>query len=175
MTKRRAAVQVAKERAGNRDSVVTLSTGVRVKINPVSATLIDKVQTKVKDPTPPDVFIDEKGRSEPNYSDPDYLRAIDRANTDRVVAAMDALILFGVELVDGLPENDTWLKNLRLLEKIGELDLSDLDLDDQFEAEFAYKRYIALAPQDIAIVAAATGLSEGDVAVAEATFRGTEE
>lgn len=174
MTKRRAAVKVASEMEGDKGGVVILSTGVRVKIHPVSATLIDAVQARIEDPSPPMAFIDEKGREEPNYSDPKYLRAVERAGTDRVIAAMDALILFGVELIDGLPEDESWLNNLRLLERLGTLDLSDLDLDNKLDAEFAYKRYVAMSPQDIGTVAARTGLGEGDIAAAEATFRSTE-
>lgn len=175
MTKRRAAIVTAKEkRRVTTDEIVVLSTGVRAKINPVSATLIDAVQAKIQDPDPPLVFIDEKGREEPNFSDPKYIRAMERANTDRVLAAMDAMVLFGVHLVDGLPEDESWLRNLQLLEKMGTLDLSDLDLNDALEREFAYKRYFAMGLQDIALVANATGLSEEDIAQAEATFRGQE-
>lgn len=175
MTKRRAAVAVAKaQRKVNADEIVVLSTGVRARISPVTATLVDAVQAKIIDPDPPMVFIDEKGREEPNPSDSKYLKAMERAQVDRVVAAMDAMAMFGVELVDGLPADESWVKKLRLLERLGTLDLSDLDLDDPIEREFAYKRYFALAPQDIALVASATGLNEADIDVAEATFRSQE-
>lgn len=174
MTKRRAAVAVAKEKRLTPGEIVTLSTGVRVKVKPVTATLIDQVQARIQDPEPPMFYIEEKGTSEPNYSDPRYIRALERSNTDRVVAAMDALSLFGVELVDGLPENDDWIKKLRLMEKIGALDLSDLDLNEPIDAEFAYKRYIAISAEDIAMISGVSGLSEGDVAAAEAIFRDKE-
>jgi len=174
MTKRRAAVKVAHELAGDKGGVTTLNTGVRIKIHPVSATLIDAVQSGIQDPDPPMVLIDEKGREEPNYSDPQYLKAIERAGTERILSAMDALILFGVELVDGLPEDGRWLQNLRLLERMGKLNLSDLDMDNELDMEFAYKRYVAVSPQDVGTIAARTGLGEADIAAAEATFRGTE-
>lgn len=181
MTKRKAAVAVAKDKAKESSEQVTLSTGVRVRINPVTPTLIDEVQARIPDPAPPEVFIEEKGRSEANYSDPKYLRDMERATTDRVVAALDAIAMFGITLVDdegnetGVPENDTWVKKLRLMDKLGRLDLSNLDLEDPIEAEFAYKRYIALTMQDIALVSARSGLTEGDVAAAERIFRDTEE
>lgn len=175
MAKRRAVIETAKEQARSKDRVVTLSTGVRARVLPVSATLIDKAQSKVKDPEPPMFYIEEKGVSEPNYSDPRYISAKNRADVERVVAAMDAMILFGVELVDGLPENDSWKSKLRLMEKMGSIDISDLDLDDDLEAEFAYKRYVATSMQDVALISAMSGIGEEDVAQAESIFRSQEE
>jgi hypothetical protein len=174
MTKRRAAVAVAASKKIGADEIVTLSTGVRVKVMPVTATLIDEVQSKIADPEPPMIYLEEKDRSEPNYSDPRYLRAIERAQVDRVIAAVDALVLFGVELVDGLPEDTGWIKKLKFMEKLGTLDLSSLDLGQDIDQEFAYKRYIAVSATDIATISQASGLSEGDVAQAEAIFRGKE-
>lgn len=174
MTKRRAAVEVAASKRVGPDEIVTLSTGVRVRVKPVTATLIDEVQSKIVDPDPPEIFLEEKGRSEPNYSDPRYLRAIERAQVNRVIAAVDALVLFGVELVDGLPEDKDWVKKLKFMEKLGTLDLSSLDLSQDIDQEFAYKRYVAVSATDIATISMASGLSEGDVAAAEAIFRGKE-
>lgn len=175
MAKKRAVIQAAKKSVPLAGDVITLSTGYRAKINAVSATLIDRAQSKIKDPEPPKYYIEEKDREELNYSDPGYIAAKGRADVDRVIAAMDAMIMFGVELVDGMPEDDSWKKKLELMERVGSIDLSDLDLDDDLEAEFAFKRYIATSPKDITIISAMSGLNEGDVSQAEATFWSQEE
>lgn len=178
MSKRNPAVEVAAEIQGKgRDGIYQTSTGYWVKISPVSATLIDKVQSKIKDPEPPMVWIEEKGRSEPNPADPSYLRALQRADVDRVMAALDAIIMLGIDMCDEdgnqLEISDgPWLNKLKLLERHGHLDLDEHDMDDPLDREFLFKRYIVLSAKDIEPVASASGIKEEDVKQAEASFRG---
>src|SRR5690554_1657400 len=77
------AVEVAKSRARDEEAVVTLSSGVRARIHPVAASLIAEVSSKVEDPPVPTWFNPDKEREEPNPSDPEYLRALERAEEER--------------------------------------------------------------------------------------------
>ena len=120
-------------------------------------------------------FNPEKEQEEPNFMHPDYIEAQTEAERKRSDAALDAALLFGVKLVDGVPEDDSWIANLKYMEKRGSIDLSDWDLDDEFEREFIYKRYVAMAGDDFTLIAELSGVPSGERARARNTFHGDEE
>jgi hypothetical protein len=144
--------------------VVVLSTGYEARIVPVSASLIDQVTSKVKDPDVPMWENPDKGREEPNPADPNYLKALDDAARERGIAAMDALIMFGVELVEAIPESSLWIKKLSFLG-------IELDTEDPFEVEFYFKKYVAVSAEDVQLVTSRSGMTADDVEAAERSFR----
>lgn len=152
------------------DSVVILSTGVRVRLNPVSSSLVEDMKNAIKMPPVPMVWIEAKEREEENPNDPAYIDAVREVESKRASAVLDALVMFGVELEDGLPEDAVWVKKLKVLERRNALDLSGFDLDDNFDLEFLYKRYVAVAGADLAIVGSLHGMRPLEVARARATF-----
>jgi hypothetical protein len=161
-------VEVAKEaQQPSDDGVVTLSTGIRARLHPVSAALMSDVTARVKDPEVPTWFNEKKGRDERNPNDPAYRDALQQAQQKRGNVAMDAMAMFGVELVDGLPENNGWVTKLRLLG-------ITFDFNDPVECEFYYKKHIALGNEDWAKVGQLSGISQEDIARAEQSFRGDE-
>lgn|SRR3990167_5855566 len=150
--------------------IVTLSTGVRVCLRPVAATLLEDVTARVPEPSVPVWHNEEKGRDEPNPADPDYQRALTAAARSRGLAAIDALILFGVELVDPVP--DGWEKRLRLMERRGLLSLEGYDLGDEVDREFLFKRFVAIGNDDLVLIGRRSRLTPEDVADAASSFRG---
>jgi hypothetical protein len=168
------AVEVAKEVATQTGSsqTVTTQTGVRVRLTPVSTAIIEEVSSRVLDPEVPMWHNETKDRDEPNPDDPKYIKGMDRANRERGMAVMDAMVMFGLELVDGLPENSDWLKKLKFMEKRGQVDLSSYDLEDPFDLEFLYKRYIAADNEMITKIGQMSTLTPEAVARAEDNFRG---
>lgn len=158
------ALQVAKEQKTAEAGVHVLSTGVRVRFHPVAAGLVAEVSGRVQNPEVPMWHNPEKDRDEPNPNDPDYLAALSRANIERGNASMDALMLFGVELVDGLPESDAWVRKLK---RVG----IEVDASDEAEREFAYIKYIAFAAPDLPLLQAATGIPEAAIEKAARSFR----
>lgn len=173
----RAVKAIAKSRI-DYSKPIPFSSGYWANVTPVSASLISDAQRlAVTAPTPPMVWVEDKQRDEPNPNDPRYLAAIEQHETDRTMAAIDAMILFGVEMVDehGEPldvmQDTKWLSKLKLLAKMGILNLEGFDFDDSIEVEFLFKKYVAIAPPDLAIVTGASGLSEADIAEAVETFR----
>jgi hypothetical protein len=171
------AVPVAKGKANldNENNVVMLAGGVQAKLVPVSASLIDEVTSKVKDPQIPMWHNPEKDRDEPNPNDPIYLAAVAEVGKARSTAAIDAIVMFGVDLIDGLPQDDKWLKKLRYMEKRGSLDLSSYDLDDELDKEFLYKRFVGVGIDVINEISKISGVSGEDVEDAERSFPGDEE
>jgi hypothetical protein len=166
-TEKHPVVQVAHavDTGSDEDDIVILSTGAKARIRSVSASLVDQVSARIKDPEIPMWFNDKKDREEPNPSDPIYLRALDDVARERGLAAMDALIMFGVDLVDPMPEDELWIKKLKL---VG----IEVDAEDELEKEFIYKKYIAVGADDVTLVTEKSGMSAESVAEADRTFRG---
>ena len=156
------------------DNVITLSTGIKAILRPVSASLLQDVMSRIVDPAEPWIMNEEKGRKEIDPYDADYLATIAKNNQERARASMDAMAMFGIELIDGLPEDDAWLKRLRQFERLGYLDLKQFDLEEAIDQEFLYKRYIALGNQDLMAIGQMSGIRQGDIEKAEASFRSPE-
>lgn len=162
-------VKVAKKNSArkNEDGIVILSTGVRAKITPVSGSLIEEVTSRFKPPKVPMWLNPDKEREEPNPNDPEYQEALREATRAQAVAANDTLVMLGVELVDPLPEDDIWIKKLKFLG-------IEVDADDPFQVEFAYKKYVACAAIDLIEIGRRTGINEEAIAEAVAAFQGGE-
>jgi hypothetical protein len=168
MSDKNAAVETAKERTQSEISV--LSTGVRAILHPVSASLMQDVVSRIPEPEIPIKYNEAKGRDEPNEFSPIYLKAVSDTERKRASASIDAMAMFGIELVDGLPESTKWLQNLKLMEKLGNLDLSIFDLEDEIDLEFLFKRYIALGNDDLIKIGMLTGIKREDIEQAKASF-----
>jgi len=156
------------------NTIVTLSTGVVVRLKPVSSSLVEEMKAAHEMPPVPVVWIEAKEREEENPNDPRYIEAVEEVQRKRADAIFDALCTFGVELVDGLPEDEKWIKRLKLLERRGSLNLSGFDLNDDFDLEFLYKRYVAVAGTDLQLIGGLHGFRPMEVARARAMFLGDE-
>ncbi len=168
--KKNAAVDVAKQQTAEVVREVTLATGYKARLKPVAASLIDEVVGRIKDPPVPVWHNEKKGRDEPNPDDPEYLAALNDLNRERGTAAIDALVMFGVELVDGVPD-DGWDAKLQYLEKRGLIDLKEFDLSDELDRDFVFKRFIAMSAYDLTLLSSISGVREEDIAEAMETFR----
>jgi len=163
------------EASRNKDAGVhTLAGGTRVRVASIPQLLIDDAVRRVKEPRVPMVHDQEKGYDIPNPNDPRYQLDLQAHSNAQSAAAVDAVILWGVELLDGLPPDEEWLPKLEFYAKRGHIDLSEFDLDVQLEKEFVYKRYIAMSAKDLGelLPEMISGVSEEDVEAAKASFRG---
>lgn len=177
MTKN-AAVRTARKRASVRgDQTATFTTGVRVRIKPISVSIINDAQAAIPNPPVPMWYNESKGVEEPNPNHPDYLKALEETDIKRTLAAIDAMILFGIELLDGVPEDSAWLRELKLAIRLGFIDLKldEWDLEDPLELEFLYKKYIAVSAVDLPVVMRVSGVREEDIAAAAESFRNNQE
>ena len=141
----------------------TLSTGVRVHLGTVSLAAITEAQKNVKQPLVPKVLNKETGREEEDQEHPDYLAAIENANMERADAMMEILALFAIDLVDGLPDDDKWLRKLKLLERRGRLSLEGFNLEDDADLEFLFTKFVALSLPDWTLLFQQAGMGEGVV------------
>jgi len=167
------AVSQAKKNSVKYEAIeMILATGDEAILMPVSASLIDAVTSEIKDPEVPKWYNKEADREEENYNHPAYLQGLDDANRRRGIAALDAIVMFGVELVNGLPENDKWLQKLKFMERRNMLSLSGYDLDDPLDLEFLYKRFVAVDNATVNKVSELSGISSQEVANIENSFQG---
>lgn len=154
------------------DDIETLRSGVRVKLVPVPAALVDAVTSKIKEPEIPIVVLgDGSGREEANPNDPVYQKEMDEVRRLRGLAAIDAMAMFGVELVDGLPPDEEWLDKLKQMEAMELLDLSQYDLEDKTIKELVFKKFVAVTTDVITRVTEISGISPEEVAAAEESFQ----
>lgn len=163
------AVTVAKQ--PDEEGIVTLSTGVRARITTVSQAIIQDALGLLKEPRPPMWLNPDKEREEPNPMDPDYLEALQEHEQKQYQVTFNTFAMFGVELVDGLPENDDWLRKLVIMDKFGTLDLSAFDLDHEIDREYLYKRYIAMGNADYVLVGIRSGVSQEEIRRAASSFQ----
>jgi hypothetical protein len=166
----KATLEVAKEQEEG-SGVVTLGSGVKARLKPVAAFLMSDATSRIKDPDIPR-YTTNDGVERENPADPDYLEACRQASVKRAAEANMVMVMFGAELVDGLPQDNGWLKQLQWAAKRGTLDLDGFDLEDPLDLEYLYKRYIAVSSADIREIGKLTGLTSEDVERAEASFRG---
>lgn len=166
------AVTVARNKDGRGGEViVTLPTGDRARLLPVSAALIDEVTSHLKDPKPPTWHNPETEADEPNPNHPDYLSELEEMGRKRGLAVIDASVMFGVELLDGLPEPEKWMQKLKWMAKHGKLSLEGYDLEDPLDLEFLYKRFIAVSNDVMEQILRLSGVGPEDVERAEKSFR----
>lgn len=165
-------IETAKEK--EQEKVYTLDSGVKVILRPIAPALLQTIMAKIVDPPVPIKYSEEKGTKQEDPFDSEYIRTVNENNQRRAQASMDAMAMFGLELVDGLPEDDTWIKYLRQLEKLGHLDLSEYDFDDPIEKEFLYKKFVAMKTSDFTKIGRLTGISQEAISQAEQPFRSSE-
>jgi hypothetical protein len=153
------------------------STGVKITLKAAPALLIEQAQSMVESPKPPiNEIKDEDGkviRTEENRLHPDFQEALREYDRKRSMAALDAMVMFSVELPAGLPEDESWIKNLKYLERHNLFSLNGYSFDDEDDKEFIYKRYIALGSDELQLVSQINGIRQEDVEAFTDTFQGS--
>lgn len=168
-SKKDAAVEAAKRiREGVEPIEVTLLTGAKATLHPVSPALIQDVQMLVENPSVPMFYNDVKDREEENPNDPSYLAALEQAEGQRLQAVMDAQIMFGVELEPDFEISEQWKRRLKLLMRRHGMEFNE---DDPDEVEFAFKKY-GVSNEHLIVLASLSGVSEEDIKRFGDLFRG---
>ncbi len=170
-------VGIAKARSDNGNGIIQFSTGYLVRITSVSASIIEEAQASVEYPEVPTWYNENSKRDEENPNHPEYLKALADVEKAKTMMAIDAMILFGVDVVneDGtdydIDTNDKWFKRLRLMIKRNMIQADQFDLEDDLDIEWMFKKYIVVGAPDLELVARASSLSEEDVQEASVTFQ----
>lgn len=173
-----AAVQAAQERDTAVVDTITLSNGIVFRCKPVPPYVVRSAGKNVPKPEPPMLEREDRGRSEPNLSDPEYLQAYSDWLNLLSEASLDAFLLLGTEIVElpegvARPEEDTWLPNLEFLGV-------EVDASSERARYLSWLRYYAItSTSDLMLltstIAKKSGVREGDVNSALDSFRGVPE
>ena len=163
--------KVAHEQQGEKN-IVTLVSGVRVRLIPVPASLIDAVTSQVEEPPVPMWLNPDRGKEEENPNDPAYQRQLSNVTRLRGLAAIDGMAMFGIELVDGMPVDDSWLQKLKFMQARGLLNLSSYDLESPVDLELVYKKFVVATTDLLRKITEMSGITEEEISEAEESFRG---
>ena len=170
-----AVLEAKKQKEAGDDDVTVLDSGVRVRVKQVPPGLLQDILSHLDEPVPPMWYDEDKGREEPNPNHPEYIKAVKEYQEAQSSATIDAIALFGLELVDGLPEDRSWVNKLKIMSRRNDFDLSQYDLEDEVDLTFLYTRFIALAGSDyIKLGQTLSGITEEDVEAAQDMFQGNE-
>ena len=143
----------------------------RIRVKPIPAAIITDVTNRIPDPIVPTWYNKEMERTESNPNDPEYARAKSEVERKRGEAMIDATILFGIELPDGIPDPAEWMPRLQFMIKRGQLDLSSFDLSDPLELEYVFKRYVIGNIALITHIQQISSVMPDDIGKAAAPFR----
>lgn len=146
--------------------------GVRARLVQVPEGVLEDAERRIPEPVIPVIKDEAEGTEFENPNDPAYLREVEQYRLKQGIAAIEAMCLFGVELLNELPADNTWRKKLQYLEKRGHIDLAWVDWDDPMELEFVFLRYAFLTVDDITYIGTISRLTQEELRRAEASFRG---
>lgn len=153
---------------------VTLRSGLRLRLKPVPAWLVQKAATSIPKPSVPRVHIEDQDRWEDNPADPGYATDLAMWEAKTIEAGINVLLSMGTEidaLPDGMepPDSDGWLDVVRYLGV--ELD-SDLPIARYLTWLLCYALAEVEDFQQVVVAAQRrAGLAEEDAAQALASFR----
>jgi hypothetical protein len=166
-----AAVAAARDLANqNQDDLLEVE-GYTVRVKAIPAAIISDVTRRIPEPEVPLWHNPEMNRDEANSGDPGYIKAKDDVDRQRGEAMIDATVMFGIELPDGVPPTEEWLPRLQFMQKRGQIDLSGYDLSDPLELEFMFKRYIIANIALITFIQRISSVTPEDVGKAGQPFR----
>ena len=163
-----AAVEVA-ENEKQSDGIDTNVNGVSFKIDSVASNLIGKVVEKIIAPSIP-IIEGQDGQELANPNSPQYIEDMKDYQRKRALASVDAMIMFGLKLVEPIPEDD-WLGDLVFMEVLSD---AEIEKASDKQIEFWYKKYIVCDNETIKNLSEKTGVTGKSVRNARDSFRGDE-
>jgi hypothetical protein len=138
----KAAIETARELADENQDDLWEVEGYTIRVKAIPVAIISDVTARIPEPSIPVWHNPEYDRDEQNPNEPGYLKAKEEVDRKRGEAMIDATVMFGIDLPDGVPPTEEWLPKLKFMEKRGQVDLSGYDLSDGLELEFVFKKYI---------------------------------
>jgi hypothetical protein len=155
------------------NTIYITENGIKLKLKKISRLLVVDAAKKVKLPKPPTVFIEDKGRTEENPSDPTYIEELQAAEYQRGMVTIAAYLVLGtsvLEVPEGVdsPEDTEWSDTLADIE---------FEVPAKGRARYlAWLKYYALNDTELnSLIEAITRLSgltpEKDVSEIKDSFR----
>ncbi|KKM90669.1 hypothetical protein LCGC14_1236230 [marine sediment metagenome] len=166
-------IEEEEKRERGEEQIVTLSTGVELKVSSVPKNFLYAVTSKFERPKVPTYFNEGKGREEENPDDPDYQEALDQYIVEIANASNNVVLLRGTQIEripEGFPGPDS-------KEWIEEMEALDLPMINNSRVRYLawVKGMAAPLDEDITLlmeeIGRLTGVTEADVADAVDRFQ----
>ena len=167
----KAAIEAARELADEPQDDIWEVDGYLFIPKAIPVAIISDVTSRIPEPTVPVWHDPEYDRDVENPNDPAYVRAKEEVDRKRGEAMIDATVMFGIKLPDGVPPTDKWLPRLQFMERLGQIDLSGYNLDDNLEKEFVFKKYIIANIAVINYIQNMSSVTPEDIGKAGKPFR----
>lgn len=162
---------VKKAKSKKKGGVHTLISGIKVKFHPVAANVMVDAQGRIPDPLMRTYKDTTTGKDEPNPGHPEYLKELADVKTLRAKAAMDVMVLFGLELLDPVPEENKWLDMLKFAKIISDEDYTTVTTEGgEFLRELFYKKYVVVDAFALGEISKLTGVTEEMLASSRKSF-----
>lgn len=156
---------------------IELSNGIVLSVKPMPPMLLNSVANSIPEPEVPKVYLEDKGRDEPNPNHPDYLRAVAERNAKVSLATINC-ILYACTTLKYVPdgmwkvEDDDWLP-------LAEMANIPFVTTDKVQRYLAWLRVYAIATVDDlsrvqTVPLMLAGITEEEVDEALSSFRSGE-
>ncbi len=168
------AVKTKRNRKNNKgeDGSITLSNGMRVMLRPVAANIISEVRNQIPDALMRTYVDKQTGKELENPAHPEYIADQAEVTKKREKATMDAFVLFGIDLLDPVPEERDWIDKLVFLKIISAEEAENLT---PMTLELYYKKYVISDTSIMTKIVALSGVSEEMLALARDSFQREED
>jgi len=148
-------------KAGN---LVTLSTGVVLRIVPVPVLRVQAIINRFKYPPVPELWDDKRERNIRNPNSPEYAEARQQIEIERTFAIIDAVLVTGTEIAHrpdnvAAMEDDEWIDILEVTHVLAE---GSVRKDSPASRYLAWAKYVAIgSAEDMVAVTSAAGMNMG--------------
>lgn len=151
--------------------VFSTAKGIKIKLSPVATSIFTEAMAEIEDAIPPTYTNKETGKDELNPAHPQYQKDIKKVEKQKIEASMNAMILFGIELIDPVPEDTKWLDLLVYGKRITkEEKKAALEDETGIDLEFLYKKYVVTDGDITNQLARLTGVTQEQIASAQKSF-----
>lgn len=155
----------------SKNKITTTPSGYRVKLVPVAANVLREAQSRIPDATTRTFTNPTDGKEYENPAHPEYIAEVKLVQEERTKASMNVMVLFGMELLDDIPEDNEWLERCRFAKLITEEEYKEaISVDGKYMREMLFKTYVVSDFTIINQIASMSGVTQEMIAEARDSF-----
>lgn len=164
---------VSRKKTAGKNKIRTTASGHRVKLVPVAANALREAQARIPDPTMRTFTNPNDGKEQANPAHPEYIAELNAVKEERTKASMNVMVLFGMELLDPIPDDNGWLKKIKFAGLITQAEYDEaVGEEGEFLREMYFKNYIVGDFSLISTLASMSGITQEMIAQARDSFPG---
>jgi len=151
----------------NEDNVITCSSGIQVRVRPVSLRLLEQYDKSHIAPEPPTIDVEAAGgvmESVPNDSDPEYQRQVKAFQAKSTDDMLRLLMTFGLSV--DLPADEQWIDDL----EYAGIKVDRKHLLNAYLEYIVMSSYVADLSKLMSAVMRTSGVAEEDIAAWQKLF-----